>query len=159
MEWFCNSVALIFFCICCYSRPYLDLGDQHIDIIFCICFSLFASFNKWKGYPTFVLMLLIKAQQKHAWSEIVQHEETWSSRYDLYKNYFKMCKRFEGSLIIVLPPQRILYTIAPCIWFLAHLNWRLMWAFLGTICLAVVHRCRQSHKLFTFSSSSPEPVG
>ena len=48
--------------------------------------------------------------------------------------------------------------------FLAHLSWKLKWAFLITfsdhlssvVCLSV---CPSVCKLFTFSSSSPEPLG
>ena len=45
--------------------------------------------------------------------------------------------------------------------FLAHLSWKLKWAFLITcrplsVCLSV---CPTVCKLFTFSSSSPEPLG
>ena len=45
--------------------------------------------------------------------------------------------------------------------FLAHLSWKLKWAFLITccpssVCLSV---CLSVCKLFTFSSSSPEPLG
>ena len=49
--------------------------------------------------------------------------------------------------------------------FLAHLSWKLKWAFLITcrpssVCLSVRPPVRPSVcKLFTFSSSSPEPLG
>ena len=58
----------------------------------------------------------------------------------------------------------VLYTcrsVCTHIWFLAHLSWKLEWAFFITcrpssVCLSV----RPSVcKLFTFSSSSPEPRG
>ena len=46
-------------------------------------------------------------------------------------------------------------------WFLAHLSWKLKWAFLITCCPSSVCSsvCLSVCKLFTFSSSSPEPLG